>query len=74
MEGKKEELSYTSAILELEKITEEIENASISMDELAAKVKRGAELYQYCQNRLTATEQEINDLFRNYFGESGNTI
>jgi len=59
-------LTYTEAITELEQIVSEIEDASISVDVLASKVKRAAELLQFCRNKLTSTEQEVNDVLKNF--------
>lgn len=61
----KKEINYTQAITELESIVSEIENASIGVDELSEKVKRAAELINYCRGRLTATEKEVNSILNN---------
>jgi len=66
MNGQKEELTYTGAVNELEQIIGQMEDASISMDELSAKVKRAAELLQFCRNRLTATELEVNNALKGF--------
>lgn len=52
-------LTYEAAYAELEAIYQAISNDAVSVDELAAKVKRAAELVDYCQARLQATEEEI---------------
>ncbi|MCR4032122.1 exodeoxyribonuclease VII small subunit [Flavobacterium panacis] len=54
-----EKLTYESAWNELSAISKEIENETISVDELAAKVKRASELIAFCQGRLKATETEV---------------
>lgn len=54
-----ETLTYESAWNELTAISKEIENETISVDELAAKVKRASELIAFCQGRLKATETEV---------------
>ncbi|CAM3385312.1 exodeoxyribonuclease VII small subunit [Flavobacterium chungbukense] len=51
--------TYEKAFAELSAISKEIENETISVDELAAKVKRASELIEFCQNRLKATEAEV---------------
>lgn len=66
MESQHEALTYTGAVNELEQIIREMEDASISMDELSAKVKRAAELLQFCRSRLTATEQEVNNVLKGF--------
>jgi exodeoxyribonuclease VII small subunit len=53
-------MTYESAYAELKEIAEEIENESVSVDVLAAKVKRASELIEFCKTRLRSTEKEIN--------------
>ena len=60
-----ENLNYELAYAELAEITREIENESVSVDVLADKVKRAAELIQFCQDRLRSTEQEVNKIISN---------
>jgi len=57
-------LTYEAAYIELKKIAEEIETESVSVDVLAAKVKRASELITYCQNKLRSTEQEVNNIIK----------
>ncbi len=52
-------LNYSEAIEELENIVNELENESISVDELSRKVKRAYELVSICKNALHITEQEV---------------
>jgi exodeoxyribonuclease VII small subunit len=52
-------LTYSAAYAELENIAQAMENDSISIDELAVKVKRAAELIEFCQNKLRSTEKEV---------------
>jgi len=54
-----EKLTYEVAWNELTTISKEIENETISVDELAAKVKRASELIAFCQGRLKDTEKEV---------------
>lgn len=51
--------SYEHALNELRKIAEAIENESVSIDELADKVKRASELVEYCREKLRNTEAEL---------------
>jgi exodeoxyribonuclease VII small subunit len=53
-------ISYAEAIVELETIVSEIENASIGVDELSGKVKRAAELIKFCRAKLNETTSEVN--------------
>lgn len=59
-------ITYTEAIAELEEIVGEMEDASISVDELSAKVKRAAQLLQFCKSKLTSTEEEVNDVLKSF--------
>jgi exodeoxyribonuclease VII small subunit len=52
-------LTYEAAYNELAVIAKEIESESVSIDVLAQKVKRAAELITYCQTKLRSTEAEV---------------
>jgi exodeoxyribonuclease VII small subunit len=52
-------LSYEEAYAELKNIAAEIEQESVSVDVLAAKVKRASELITLCQSKLKSTEQDV---------------
>ena len=54
------EPTYTAAFEELKEIVDQLENDSISVDELAEKMKRATELMKICKDKLTKTEEEIN--------------
>lgn len=58
------QLTYDSAYSELRKIASEIENESVSVDVLAEKVKRASELITFCQGKLRATEQSVNNIIK----------
>lgn len=58
-------ITYAEAIVELEAIVSEIENATIGVDELSEKVKRAAELIKLCRSKLTSTEKEVNTILKN---------
>jgi exodeoxyribonuclease VII small subunit len=51
--------TYEAAYKELQQIAKEIENETVSVDVLAAKVKRASELITFCQNKLRNTETEV---------------
>jgi len=55
-------LTYEAAYSELKQIAAEIESESVSVDVLAEKVKRASLLIAYCQKRLKATEEEVNNI------------
>lgn len=52
-------LNYESAFAELQEIESQIMQETVTIDELAGKVKRAAELIAFCRNRLRATEDEV---------------
>ena len=55
------EPTYTAAFEELKEIVNQLENDGISVDELAEKMKRATELMKICKDKLTKTEEEINN-------------
>lgn len=57
-----ETITYDQAYKELEAIAKDIENESISVDELAVKVKRAAELIHICEVKLKNAETEVNNI------------
>ena len=58
-------LTYEEAYRELQKITEDIENESVSVDDLAAKVKRASDLIRLCQDKLKSAETEVSNIIKN---------
>jgi len=59
----KKTLNYKSAMEELQTIVAQLEANAIGIDELSEKVKRAAELVQFCQQKLRTTEKEMDNLF-----------
>jgi exodeoxyribonuclease VII small subunit len=55
-------LTYEAAYTELAAIAKEIESETVSVDVLAQKVKRAAELITFCQTKLRTTEAEVNKI------------
>jgi len=55
-------LTYRKAFEELQEITQAIESEEVSVDDLAKKVKRAAELLEICNAKLKATEEEVNKI------------
>lgn len=55
-----DEITYTAAFEELKEIVDQLENDSISVDELSEKMKRATVLMKICKDKLTKTEEEIN--------------
>lgn len=56
--------TYAEAFEELQQIVAEIEEGSISVDDLSAKVKRAAYLIGICKSKLTSTEEDVNRILK----------
>ncbi|RYY83539.1 MAG: exodeoxyribonuclease VII small subunit [Chitinophagaceae bacterium] len=55
-------LTYELAYSELQQLTRAIETEAVSVDVLAEKVQRASFLISFCQERLRATETEVNKI------------
>lgn len=64
-----EEIKYTDAFEELQQIVLEIEEGEITVDELALKVKRAAQLIKVCKKKLATTEEDVNEILKELEGE-----
>ena len=53
-------ITYTEAFEELKEIVDQLENDSISVDEITEKMKRATVLMKICRDKLTKTEEEVN--------------
>jgi exodeoxyribonuclease VII small subunit len=60
----KNEINYTDAFEELQQIVGDLEEGEISVDELSVKVKRASELIKICKNKLSSTEQDVNQILK----------
>jgi len=60
---KKGQFSYEAAQQELQTIVQQLQEGSISMDELAERARRAAELIRLCRERLRDLETELDSLF-----------
>jgi len=60
----KKEFSFSDAVVEIDKILKNIENGELDIDKLSGEVKRASELIRQCQKKLRATEEEINNIFK----------
>lgn len=54
-----ENITYTEAYNELQKIVSEMENSEISIDELDGRIKRASVLLKICKDKLFSTEKEV---------------
>ena len=51
--------SYEAAMEELEKLTSQIESGQLPLEQLLSGYRRGAELLQYCRDKLQAVEDQV---------------
>jgi exodeoxyribonuclease VII small subunit len=58
------EMTYTAAFDELQQIVADMEDGEITVDDLAVKVKRAAELIKICKLKLTSTEEDVNAILK----------
>lgn len=56
--------TYSDAFQELQQIVAEIENGEVSIDDLSQKVKRATALIRICKQKLTTTEEDINEILQ----------
>ncbi|MCC2599981.1 exodeoxyribonuclease VII small subunit [Sphingobacterium sp. FBM7-1] len=54
--------SYKDALEELQLIVSEIESGQTNVDELSEKIRRAAQLIALCRAKLTASEEEVENL------------
>ncbi|HHU47597.1 MAG TPA: exodeoxyribonuclease VII small subunit [Bacteroidales bacterium] len=52
-------MNYTEAFTELQQLVKQMEQADVSVDELAQKIERAGKLIQICKDKLVKTEEEI---------------
>ncbi|MCS7019606.1 MAG: exodeoxyribonuclease VII small subunit [Cytophagales bacterium] len=64
MEEPLEKLTYQKALEELQAIQRALENDEVSIDELSVTVARAYELLRFCQERLRATEIQLEQLMK----------
>jgi exodeoxyribonuclease VII small subunit len=57
-------ITYNSAIEEIESILAEIENEIVDIDIVTEKVKRVSELLTFCKTKLRTTEEEVEKVLR----------
>ena len=55
-----DKLTYTDAVAELETILKALENSEeVDMDSITSKVKRAAELMDFCKNKLHVLDEAL---------------
>ena len=56
------ELTYEAAMNRLEKLAREMENGDIAIDQVAANLKEAQQLLQFCKDKLTKADEEVQKL------------
>lgn len=62
MKKQPEQQSYEAAFAELQQIVRELQEETVGIDALGAKIGRATELIRFCRERLRMTEDEIGKL------------
>ena len=65
-----DQLTYQAAFEELQEIVTEMERGTIGIDALSVKVKRAAELIQFCKQKLKETELDVDQILRDMGNEN----
>lgn len=60
-----ETMKYEQAVAELEQIVTQMESGQLDLDTLTTKLKRAQELIKLCKDRLTKTDEEIQQILNN---------
>lgn len=60
----KNEMTYTEAFARLEKITQDIEQGTLDIDNLAAALKEAQELLKLCKEKIGNIEKEVNQILQ----------
>lgn len=55
-------LTYEAALSRVQNLVAELEDGSMNLDELSAKLAEAKKLLEFCRIRLQQTESEINNL------------
>ena len=58
-------ITFEKAYEELQGILNQLQEETISIDDLAQKTRRAAELIKYCQTILRNTEEALEDILDN---------
>lgn len=58
----KKELTYEEAMTRIEEILGRIQREEVTVDSLAAEIKRATELIAVCKARLLKTESEVDKI------------
>lgn len=58
-----EELSYEEALAELEQIVQQLQQQSVSIEQLTVRSERAKALVVYCQKKLREVDAQLSNLF-----------
>ena len=59
---KKEKISYSDAMAEIERILKRMESDGIDIDNLSVDVSRASKLIEMCREKLLKTETDVNKI------------
>lgn len=62
---KKSTLTYEEAMSQLEELVRQVENNEQGIDKLADQLKKAQQLIAFCKDKLYATDEEIQKIFKN---------
>lgn len=62
---KKDELTYETAMAQLEKIVAGFEQGSLEIEQLSTKLKEAQELLKFCKSRLLKVEKDVKKILDN---------
>ena len=57
-----EELTYQTAVTELDEILAELEDDSLDVDILGDRVARASELISFCRERITSAQTQVEQI------------
>lgn len=57
-------MKYENAVAELEQIVGQMESGQLDLDTLTTKLKRAQQLIKMCKDRLTKTDEEIQQILK----------
>ena len=57
-----QELSYSTAVAELDEILAELEDEALDVDILGDRVSRASELISFCRERITSAQTQVEQI------------
>ncbi|MDA0728564.1 MAG: exodeoxyribonuclease VII small subunit [Bacteroidetes bacterium] len=66
-----EDLTYEQAVTQLQEILSEMQGNSLDIDRLTAHIQRASALLNFCQDKLTSTEAEVQAVLQRLGLEEG---